>query len=74
MNNEYNVTIIRNIRKIADEKGIKHCKIAEACGMTNQEFSRMLAGLKVIRACYIPVIATAIGCSCDDLFRGTGAA
>lgn len=74
MNNGYNVAIVENVRRIADAKGIKHCKIAEACGMTAAEFSRMLAGQKVIRACYIPLIAGAIGCTCDDLFRGAGAA
>jgi len=70
VNTEYNDAIIRNIRDIAGEKGIKYCKIAEACGMSNAEFSRMLSGQKVLRACYIPAIASAIGCGCDDLFRG----
>ena len=69
-----NAILLENIRMILDEKGIKHCKVAGRLGMSNAEFSRMLAGKRVVRACYIPSIADVLGCDCNDLFRGAGAA
>ena len=69
-----NAILLENIRNILNEKGIKHCKVAGKLGMSNAEFSRMLAGKRVVRACYSPSIADALGCDCNDLFRGAGAA
>ena len=68
-----NAILLENIRKILDEKGIKHCKLANRLGLSNAEFSRMLSGKRVVRACYIPSIAEVLGCDCNDLFRGAGA-
>ena len=69
MKNEFDDIIIANIRKRIDEKGLKHCKVAENLGMTKSVFSGMLAGRKIIQASYLPLIAKTLGCSCDDLFR-----
>ena len=69
MKNEQNDIIVSNIRKIIDERGIKHCKVAEALGMTKNVFSGMLCGRKVIQASYLPLIIKALGCTYDDLFR-----
>lgn len=69
MNSDFNNIIIENIRRKIDEKGIKHCKIAENLGMSKGVFSGMLNGRKVIQASYIPVIARTLECTCDDLFQ-----
>lgn len=64
----YNEIVVSNIRRIADEKGIKHLKIAEACGMTPAEFSRMLSGKRPLRADNFPPIVSVIGCDYNALF------
>ena len=69
MKDEFNDIIIANIRRRIDEKGLKHCKVAENLGMTKNVFSGMLAGRKVIQASYLPLIAKTLDCTCDDLFR-----
>lgn len=66
--NENDAVLCANIRRISGDKGIKHCKLASACGMTSQEFSRMLAGKRLFRTCYIPSIVSVLGCSYNDLF------
>ena len=67
--NEGNEIIVSNIRRIIDERGIKHCKVAEALGMTKSVFSGMLCGRKVLQASYLPLIVRANGCTYEDLFR-----
>ena len=69
MKDEQSKLIASNIRSLIDERGIKHCRVAEALGMTNSVFSGMLNGRKVIQASYLPCIVKAVGCSYDDLFR-----
>lgn len=69
MKSEQNDIIVSNIRRLIDEKGIKHCKVAGDLGMTKSVFSGMLCGRKVIQASYLPLITKALGCSYDDLFR-----
>ncbi len=64
-----NAVIIGNIRRILDERGIRHGKVADNLGMSRQSFSCMMAGRKIIRAEYIPIIAKTLGCTCDDIFR-----
>lgn len=60
--------LLSNIRRLLDEKGIKHCKVAAACGLSAQEFSRLLSGKRVVKTIYIPQIANILGCSYNDLF------
>ena len=68
-------TMLRdNIKRIFKEKGIKRCKVASDLGMDNAEFSRMIAGRRILRACYIPTIATALGVTPNELFEGTNKA
>lgn len=43
-------------------------EVAERAGFTEQQFSDMLNGRKVIRAEYLPAIAKAIGVNVGDLF------
>ena len=58
-----------NIRSLIDEKGLKHCRVAEMLGMSKHGFSDMLTGRKTIKAVYIPSLAESIGCTYNDLFR-----
>lgn len=64
-----NDTLIENIKLIIEDKGIKQCKVASGIGMSSAEFSRLLAGKRIIRACYIPAIAAALGVTPNDLFE-----
>lgn len=60
------------IKRNMVEKGLYQKSIAERSGFTEQQFSDMLNGRKVIRAEYLPAIAKAIGVSISDLFLDTG--
>ena len=66
---EENTYILQNIRKLIDDWGLKHSKIANDIGMSKSNFSSMLVGKKILRAEYLPGIAKSIGCSYNDLFR-----
>ena len=61
-----------NIRGTIDAKGMKQVVVAERSGFTEQQFSDMLNGRKIIRAEYIPKIANALGVSVGDLFVDAG--
>ena len=61
--------IIKNIRRIINQKGMKQKAVAEMAGFTPQEFSHMMNGRKRIAAIYIPKIADALDVSCNDLFE-----
>ena len=73
MTKKSNDALIETIKKIIEDKGIKQCKVASSVGMSSSEFSRLLAGKKIIRACYIPSIASALGVTPNDIFSNTEA-
>ena len=56
------------IKRSIAEKGLFQKAVAERSGFTEQQFSDMLNGRKVIRAEYLPLIATALGVDVGDLF------
>lgn len=60
--------IAANIREISKNKGIKLKKIAENVGVSEKSFSNMLNGRGVIKAQYIPAIASTLNVTADDLF------
>lgn len=68
MPRQEDVLLLNNIRRILDEKGIKHCKVAAKLGLSNAEFSRMLAGKRMMRTCYIPAMMEVLGVTANDLF------
>ena len=49
--------------------GIPHKRLAEAIGKDKATFSRIMSGKATLHARYIPAIAEALGCSCDDLLK-----
>lgn len=64
-----NERIGANIRRSLDEKGIKYVFVARNCGVSPAIFARMLAGRREIRLDEMEIIAEAIGCTVEDLFR-----
>lgn len=60
--------IVIGIKKSMVEKGLYQKSVAKRAGFTEQQFSDMLNGRKVIRADYIPAIAKAIDIPIADLF------
>ena len=51
--------IIENIKRLVKESDIKQGAIARRAGFTDQSFSDMMYGRKLLRAEYIPQIAAA---------------
>ena len=64
-----NQMIIRNIRQIINEKGLKQCAVAEKAGFSPRLFSAMMNERKFILAEYIPNIAAALGVDANELFK-----
>lgn len=68
MPNYSNEILAANIKRIIEEKGIKHCFIAKRLGLSDSGLCRLLNGQRVIRASFIPTIADALGITPNDLF------
>lgn len=60
--------IASTIRSVITKRGLPQKIVAERCGFTEQQFTDMLKGRKVIRAEYIPKIARVLGCTPNDLY------
>lgn len=58
------------IKQRMASKGLYQKFVAEQSGFTEQQFSDMLNGRKIIRAEYLPSIANALGVRVGDLFVG----
>ena len=56
------------MKVIIAEKGLKQGRVAQKAGFTPQEFSDMLNGRRLIKACEIPRIAEALGVSVNDVY------
>ncbi len=65
--------IAENTRNIIKEKGLKNKAVAERAGYTEQKFSRILNGQKIIESRDILRIANALDVTPNDLFgiKGT---
>lgn len=62
--------VVRNIKTIISEKGIKQTVVAKRAGFSDSDFSNMLnERRKLIRIEHIPRIAKALGVTLNDLFR-----
>lgn len=60
--------IAENTRNIIKEKGLKNKAVAERAGYTEQKFSRILNGQKIIESKDILRIANALDVTPNDLF------
>ena len=63
-----NTPLAQGIGMIIKEAGLKQMVVAERAGYSQQEFSDMLNGRKLIKACDIPRIAKALGKEPNDLY------
>ncbi len=59
------------IKAAIKKSGMLQKVVAERSGFTEQQFSDMLYGRKIIRVEYLPRIANAIGVNVGDLFVST---
>lgn len=60
--------IIKTIRKIISEKGLKQSYVAEKAGFTKQEFSNILCGRKAFKTEYVKPICSALNILPNELF------
>ena len=60
--------VIIQTKKIIQERGIKQKVIAEKAGYTEQQFSNMLNGRKIIECVDVWRISEALGVTPNDLF------
>lgn len=60
--------IIKNTKKIIQERGIKQKAVAEKAGYTAQQFSGMLNGRKLITWKDVICISDALGVTPNDLY------
>lgn len=61
--------VATSIRAKIREKGLYQKYVAERSGFTEQQFSDMLNGRKLIRVEYLPNIAAALGVSITELYE-----
>lgn len=59
---------VQNIKKLIEIKGLKQCAVAYRAGFSEQEFSNMLNGRKIIKAEDVTAIANALDATPNDLF------
>lgn len=65
---EANEPLSSGLKVIIDKKGLKNLYIARRAGYTPQEFSDMLNGRRLIKACDIPRIAEALNVNSDEIY------
>ena len=53
---------------IINQKGLKQSAIARKLGISDQKFSDMLNGRRIIKACDIPSLAAVLGVDPNALF------
>ena len=64
-----NEPLAQRILFLIKKSGLKQFVVAERAGYSAQEFNAMLNGRKLIRACDIPNIATALSVSVNELYK-----
>ena len=65
---EMNYDVPKAISRLIEEKGLKQKVVAEKSGFTPQGFCDIMNGRKLIKACDIAAIASALGVEPNDLF------
>lgn len=66
---DYNLVLPDNIVRIINKKGLKQLAVAKAAGYSQQQFSDMLNGRKIIKPCDAFAIAEALNVTMNDLYR-----
>lgn len=65
---EANTPLSKGIQKIIAKKGLKNLYVAEKAGFTSQELSDMINGRRLIKACDVPKLATALEVEAGDIY------
>lgn len=65
---EANTPLSKGIQIIIAEKGFKNLYVAQKAGFTSQELSDMINGRRLIKACDVPRLATALGVEAGDIY------
>ncbi len=65
---ECNAPAAENISRIIKDRGLKKAYVAKKAGYSPQEFSDMLNGRKLIKACDIPKLAKALSVESGDIY------
>lgn len=58
-----------NVKKIIEERGIKQKKAAELCGYSQNSFSAMLTGRKLIKAEDVIAICNGLNATPNELYE-----
>lgn len=58
----------KNVIRVIKTKGLIQSRVAERAGMSDQMFSNIVNGRKVIRADMVPVLAAALDVPIPELF------
>lgn len=66
---KYNTPVAETVSKIISQKGLKQVVIAGKMGITDQQFSDMLNGRRIIKACDITRLAEALDVTPNELFQ-----
>lgn len=66
---ECNSPVAENIQRIIRENGLKQVYAAEKAGYTAQMLNDMLVGRKIIKACDVIRICTALGVDANSLYE-----
>ena len=61
--------VAANLRRVLDDRGIKHHKAAEKCGYPEKRFSDMLNGRKIIRDTDVCRISVGLQIPYEELFH-----
>ncbi len=64
----YNTPVADVMMSIINQKGLKQSAIARKLGISDQKFSDMLNGRRIIKACDIPGLAAVLGVDPNALF------
>lgn len=65
---ESNSPVAEGISLLIEENGLRQSFVAQKAGYTDQMLSDMLNGRKVIRACDIPKLASALSVTSNDIY------
>lgn len=66
---EMNRPVTNNIIRLIEDKGLKNKAVAERAGFSQQNFSEILNGKRIIKICDVNMLANALGVTPGELFQ-----
>ena len=67
-----NSIIAPNVKRIINERCLKQSAVARKAGYTENQFSAMMCGRKLMKDTDIAIIAITLGVSVNELFKKRG--